>query len=131
MEAPGKHDAWHEWGIQAKSVDEINVEDTGLWYMTNPAMGIRLTEDFTREELRTMSKDGFARERLGWWSPSVKQKVEHAIPADLWDACGSLEPKPEGKIAYGVKFSPDGSEVCICGAVIPAEGTARISMIRR
>lgn len=131
MEAPGKHDAWHEWGIQAKSVEEINVEDTGLWYMTNPAMGIRLTEDFTREELRTMSKDGFARERLGWWSPIVKQKVEHAIPAEIWDACGSLDPKPEGKTAYGVKFSPDGSEVCICGAVIPAQGTARISMIRR
>ena len=37
--------------------------------------------------------------------------------------------KPEGKTAYGVKFSPDGGEVALCGAVIPKEGAARISLI--
>lgn len=52
-----------------------------------------------------------------------------AIPAEIWDACRSEELKPEGKTAYGVKFSPDGSMVYLCGAVIPKEGTARISLI--
>ena len=37
--------------------------------------------------------------------------------------------KPDGKTAFGVKFSPDGSAVCLCGAVIPETGPARISMI--
>ena len=37
--------------------------------------------------------------------------------------------KPEGKTAYGVKFSPDGAEVALCGAVIPEDGVARISLI--
>lgn len=131
LEAPGRHDAWHEWSVQAKKVEEINAEDTGLWYMTNPAMGIHLTEDFTREELRTQSVDGFARERLGWWSPVLAQNVEHAISKTDWEACMSAAKKPEGKQAYGVKFSADGSEVCLCGAVIPKEGPARISMIER
>lgn len=54
-----------------------------------------------------------------------------AIPEDIWDACASDELKPEGKTAYGVKFSADGSEVCLCGAVIPKEGPARISLIER
>ena len=47
----------------------------------------------------------------------------------MWDACKSSEQKPEGKTAYGVKFSPDGSSVCLCGAVIPEVGAARISLI--
>ena len=125
----GRHDAWHEWSVEAKSVDEIKLDDTNLWYMTNPALGIRLTEEFTQEEFTSMSPDGFARERLGWWAPTVSTSEDYAIPADVWDACKSSEPKPEGKTAYGVKFSPDGSTVCLCGAVIPKEGKARVSVI--
>ena len=43
----------------------------------------------------------------------------------------SHEKKPEGKTAYGVKFTFAGSEVVLCGAVIPAAGPARISLIQR
>ena len=128
---PGQHDAWHEWSPAAKSLDEINLQDTTIWYMCNPSLGIRLTEEFTGEELRSMSPDGFARERLGWWAPERQEAVEHAITPELWDACSSTELKPEGKTAFGVKFSADGSEVCLCGAVIPEEGPARISLIER
>jgi hypothetical protein len=39
--------------------------------------------------------------------------------------------KPEGKTAYGVKFTADGSEVCLCGAVIAPNGYARIELIDR
>ena len=128
---PGRHDCWHEWSVAADRVDQIKVDDTGLWYMCNPALGIRLDEDFTAEELRTMSPDGFARERLGWWSPVLEHKEDYAIPVDIWDACKSDEPKPEGKTAYGVKFTPDGAEVSLCGAVLPKDGAARISLIER
>ena len=125
----GKHDCWHEWSVEAESVEKINVTDTSLWYMTNPALGIRLTEDFTSEEMRTMSADGFARERLGWWSPVITHEIEYAIPQEIWDACSSEDPKPEGKTAYGIKFSQDGAMVSLCGAVIPKVGPARISLI--
>lgn len=128
---PAKGDSWHEWGVQAKGIEEITAEDTGLWYMTNPALGIRLSEDHITNELRTMSRDGFARERLGWWSPVLMRAADYAIDKALWESCRSSEKKPEGKTAYGVKFSPDGAEVCLCGAVIPAEGPARISEIER
>lgn len=128
---PGKHDAWHEWSVEGKTVEDINVADVDLWYSTNPALGIRLSEDFTAEECRTMSADGFARERLGWWSPILAEKTDYAIPKAAWGACVSDEKKPEGKTAYGVKFTADGSEVCLCGAVIPKDGKARISLIKR
>lgn len=128
---PGKHDAWHEWSVAADSIADIKTDDTGLWYMANPALGLRLSEDFTGEELRSMSKDGFARERLGWWSPVLEHKEDTAIPVAAWDACKSAETKPEGKTAYGVKFTADGAEVCLCGAVIPPDGAARVSLIQR
>lgn len=128
---PGRRDAWHEWSVAAESIAEIKTEDVSLWYMTNPALGIRLTEEFTVEEQRTMSADGFARERLGWWAPELTRKEDYAIPADVWDACSSPELKPEGKTAYGVKFSADGSVVSLCGAVLPAEGPARVSLIEQ
>lgn len=130
IENSGDHDAWHEWSAEGENIDSINIEDKALWYETNPALGYRLTEEFTEEEKRTMSKDGFARERLGWWSPLLTEKNEKAINEEAWTACKSTNKKPEGKTAYGVKFSPDGAEVILCGAVISENG-ARISQIER
>ena len=131
LNQPGAHDAWHEWSVAAESSAEIKIDDPALWYMCNPAMGIRLSEEFTGEELRSMAADGFARERLGWWSPVLAEADSTALDAKAWEACKSLAMKPTGKTAYGVKFSPDGSEVCLAGAVIPAEGPARVSLIER
>ena len=78
-----------------------------------------------------MSADGFARERLGWWTPILTHATDYAIKQDLWDRAASDELKPEGKTAFGVKFSADGAEVVLCGAVIPKEGKARITLLDR
>lgn len=119
--------AWFEF-----SVDEIgDVHDQNRWAETNPALGRRILLSTIEGEVDQMDADTFARERLGWWSPIAENKIDYAIPAEAWDACASDELKPEGKTAYGVKFSPDGSEVCLCGAVLPKDGQARISFIDR
>lgn len=119
---------WLEWGI--KDLKEITSDNAlDLAYETNPAMGYRIAEKTIQNELEQMSIDGFARERLGYWAPILEHTVDMAIDAKKWDACRSDDPKPEGKTAYGVKFSADGSYVCLCGAVIPTEGKARISFI--
>ena len=128
-EDPGEHDSWHEWGVTSDSLDSLNIDDTGLWYMANPALGINLTEAFTAQERRTLTPDGFARERLGWWSPVLEHELDYAIPAAAWDACKSTETRPDGKIAFGVRFTYDGANVALCGAVCPQEGPARVSLI--
>ena len=125
---------WLEWSVESKNIVEtLKDENTAiqLAYETNPAMGYRIAESTIANEYETMSPDGFARERLGWWSPVVERQTEYAIKTSVWDACKSADPKPEGKTAYGVKFSADGAEVCLCGAVIPKAGKARISLIER
>ena len=120
-----KSTAWFEF-----SVPEIgDVRDVNRWAETNPALGRRILLSTIESECDQMAPDMFARERLGWWTPIIEHKIEYAIPADVWDACRSEEPKPEGKTAYGVKFSADGSTVSLCGAVIPKDGPARISLI--
>ena len=131
LKEPGKHDAWHEWSVAAENINGIKVEDRTLWYNTNPALGLRLTEDFTEEELRSMSSDGFARERLGWWAPVYENKTDYALSAEDWDACKSSELKPDGKKAYGGKFTLDGAEVGLCGAVVDSDGIVRVSLIER
>lgn len=118
--------AWFEF-----SVEEIgDVTDRTRWAETNPALGFRILESTIEAELEQMAADTFARERLGWWTPIVEHKIDYAIDSDLWEACKSSDPKPEGKTAYGVKFSADGSMVALAGAVIPANGAARISLIQ-
>ena len=120
-----KSTAWFEY-----SVPEIgDVTNRDRWAETNPALGRRILTTTIEGELEQMPPDTFARERLGWWTPIVKHEIEYAIKQDVWDACRSEELKPEGKTAYGIKFSADGATVALCGAVIPADGPARISLI--
>jgi len=122
-----KTTAWIEF-----SVPEIgDVKDRSRWAETNPALGRRILESTIEGECEQMPEDTFARERLGWWSPIVEHKFDYAISKDAWNACGSTDPKPEGKTAYGVKFSADASEVVLCGAVCASDGSARVSMIER
>lgn len=131
LDKAGAFDSWHEWSAEGKSIEEININDKKIWYLTNPALGIHLSEDFTANEMTTMSPDGFARERLGWWTPETNEKINYAIDSAKWELCSSNKLKPEGKTAYGIKFSADGSEVCLCGAVISQNGDIRISEIDR
>lgn len=117
--------AWFEF-----SVSEIgDVTDRTRWAATNPALGRRILLSTIEGECEQLPPDTFARERLGWWTPVASNRDAFAINAAAWDACRSPDPKPEGKTAYGVKFSADGSLVCLCGAVRPAEGPARVSLI--
>lgn len=121
---PRKGDCIHEW-----STKEIgNIQDKKRWYQMNPSLGYQLLESSLEKDASTMSEDTFAREHLGF-IPDVINQIDFAIDQKKWDACKSEEPKPEGKTAYGVKFSADGSYVCLCGAVIPQKGKARISLI--
>lgn len=119
--------AWFEFSVE--TIGDVN--DKERWAATNPALGRRILLSTIEGECEQMDADTFARERLGWWTPVQTERQDLALDGKAWRKCKSSELKPEGKTAYGVKFSPDGSEVCLCGAVIPASGTARISLIER
>lgn len=121
-----KSTSWFEF-----SVSEIgDVHDKSRWAATNPALGRRILVSTIEGECEQLAPDMFARERLGWWSPVVEHNEDYAISKESWEKCVSEELHPEGKTAYGVKFSSDGAYVSLCGAVIPKTGKARISLIK-
>ena len=125
LDGEAKKAAWFEF-----SVDKIgDVKDPARWAATNPALGRRIQLSTIEGEAEQLDPDTFARERLGWWSPEATQQLDLAIDPAAWAACASEEQKPEGKTAYGIKFAPDGSAVCLCGAVLPKDGAARVSLI--
>ena len=96
--------SWHEWSVSEMPSEKTSTEElVKLAYETNPAMGIRITEKFTRTEAATSSPDGFARERLGWWSShrtgrSVFEQTE-------WEKCRIEDPPEDGVYAVGVRFA--------------------------
>ena len=100
---------WLEWSVETDNLkDFIQTQEQAieLAYQTNPAMGYRIAEKTVLNEFETMTLEGYARERLGWWTPIVSKKIDYAISEDAWNACKSTDLKPEGRTAYGVKFSP-------------------------
>jgi len=117
--------SWFEFSVEAIG----DITDTSRWEATNPALGRRIMPQTVAGECEQLDPDTFARERLGWWSPISAQKLEYALDKDAWFKCKSDVAKPEGRTAYGVKFSPDGSIVSLCGAVVGSDGKARISLI--
>lgn len=122
-----KSTAWSEFSVK----DIGDVTDRERWAATNPAMGRRIRETTVAAECEQMAPDSFARERLGWWAPIVEKREDSAIDPKAWKKCASDELKPDGRTAYGIKFSADGMEVSLCGAVCPVNGKARVSLIER
>ena len=121
--------AWHEWSVEDIPPRDVTIDElVELSKTTNPAMGYRLTEEFTRKEAIQMSLDGFARERLGWWSDTTGTQ---AITEELWNST-FIDPKDaprDGLKTFGVKFSVDGAYVSLAGCRTPTGGTPHVELI--
>lgn len=109
---------WMEWAAESlPSRDATKAQLLEMAYEDNPMLGHRMTEQAVLNEIDSMSVDGFAHERLGWWSPD-DGGYEHVVTASEWESCKTDSPVMDGKVAYGVKFAPDGTHVALCAAVM-------------
>ena len=116
--------AWMEW-----AVSEIgDVSDRARWYETNPSLGTLIEETAIEGEL-SMSPEDFARERLGWWTPSRTSQA--AIPHDLWSKTqiSSIGTKYRKKTALAVKFTADGSSYALAGAKMNSVGDVAFELV--
>lgn len=122
--------AWAEWAVDdVPDMEGDRSQILELAYMTNPAMGYRIRESVMLDVINTAtSPEGFAREYLGWWSK--KELVKFVIPASTFESLAVDEPVQGGKVAYGVKFAVDGSEVSLCAARVN-DGSGYVEQIRR
>ena len=122
--------AWIEWAVDdVPDMEGDRSRILELAYMTNPAMGYRIRESVMLDVINTAtSPEGFAREYLGWWSK--KALVKFAIPASKFEGLAVDSPPTVGRVAYGVRFSADGSEVSLAAARLH-DGVVYVEQIRR
>lgn len=125
-EDPGKA-WWMEWAVDSvPSEDATKQQLMALAYMTNPALGVRITEGAVENEIDSMSRDGFARERLGWWDMN-SNGVEHVIDAEPWALCETDDPPTDGLMCAGVKFGSDRTTLSAC--IRPKDGAPYIEWV--
>lgn len=114
---------WIEWG--ATSVGDKN--DKARWYECNPSLGTLLSLRAVKIEASQMLPEAFARERLGWWSP-VDGRAAPALDAEKWREAQRDGAQTEGKTAFGVKFSPNGSTVAVSWARAERGGDSYVEL---
>jgi len=109
---------WRDWGLPGDldGLAAVNLDDETLWRIPNPSLdGGRLTVEFVRRERRSMSDEGFARERLGiWprWTGGDDPQWQVIREADWLDA-KNPQSQIVGRPAYGVYVPPDRSYAAI------------------
>lgn len=113
---------WHEWSADADS--KIDLDDRALWAECNPGLGAgRLQLAIIEAERKTLSDEGFKRERLGMWPANAGAR--RAIDPATWAATIAAPPE-DGIRSFGVAFSADGKRQALAGAVKTGKGpTAR------
>jgi hypothetical protein len=108
---------WRDWGIEGDldHLDQVDLDDRRLWAASNPALGMRLTEETILRERRSMGDAGFARERLCMW-PQMSRGGLVLDPA-VWAGMADAESRRSGGVAIGVDLSPlrDYGAVCVYG----------------
>jgi hypothetical protein len=126
-----------EWSVDADSPDLVEKDVASspeAWAASNPAFGIRITEDYLKAEIRELGARTFAVERLGvgdW--PPVDGTADHIIQIEAWDALAD-DPSADGArmldpvfLAFAV--TPDRSKSAISAVGRREDGHAQVETI--
>ncbi|MFE1926525.1 terminase [Streptomyces asoensis] len=84
---------------------------------SNPAVGYRLTLAKVANERATLSKEGYARERLGEGEyPSDEADTWQVIAEEVWRALAAFNADPDGAVAFALDTTPERSHTAIVAA---------------
>lgn len=122
-----KRTAWTEWSV-GTSREVPDTSDRAAWVRTNPSIGTLIDMDTVEAEYESEDSVQFAHQRLGWFRERVT--ADKLFAQEEWDDL-EVDDAPEtwGKLAYGVRFTPDGSYVALAVCVLDGE-TAHVEFIR-
>jgi Phage Terminase len=105
------------------------LDDPGSWARANPALGIRISEEFVEREIEALGPDEFARERLGVWSED--DKSHGVISAQAWAACLDRRSGPGDRLSFSLDVSPDREWSSIAVASESKRGGVHVELIDR
>jgi len=117
--------AYSEWC----AAHEDSVDDRTAWARANPALGIRITEEFISRELEALGPEDFARERLGIWSDL--DAGGGVIDPEKWAACLDPESRPSGPTSFALDVSPDRASSSIGTVTKSNHGAVHVELVDR
>ena len=115
-----KRTAWTEWSI-GSSLELPDIGDRAVWERTNPSLGVLISWDTVEAEFESEDAEQFAHQRLGWFA--TKAETDRLVSEEAWrDATRDDPPEAYDKLAYGVRFTPDGRLVTLATAAVHEDG---------
>jgi len=103
--------AWFEWAAPFDHPDELDSEaavSAAVWRQANPALGIRITEEYVANEQRSLDARSFAVERLGvgdWPDPDLV--VDRPFTVEAWDELRDDKSVLEPPVMVAFDVSPE------------------------
>jgi len=113
--------AYFEWSADPRA----DPDDREAWAQANPALGIRISEQFIERERDAMPDIEFKRERMGIWDDASTQAV---IPLDVWESLIDRTSQPLDPVTFAVDIAPDRSASSIGVAGRRADGSWHVEV---
>lgn len=130
-----------DWGTPPPTLEEINaagsveaaiealVQDVDRWYAANPALGVRISEDFVRQELAMLGPLGFAVERLGLVIPPEVAENRSGVDLEAFDGLVDHAEMTVGAVV-AVAVDEHGARGSLVAAQV-VDGLARIEVVEQ
>ncbi len=120
--------ALYEWSPP----EQYDPADPDVWYETNPALGIRISEEFLRSQYEAFAEAGavgkFCTEHLGAW-PDDGGANWGVISAEDWAAAADPDAELGRRPAFCLEMSPDRAWSAICAAWWRPDGLRQVEVI--
>jgi hypothetical protein len=101
--------------IEFSADPAADVTDRAQWARANPSYPHRTPAKAIQRLLKHLGSASFRREALGIWDAT--SRATPAVDPERFKALGVTERPAITQVAYGVKFSPDGSRMALSGAI--------------
>ena len=134
-EAGEERMAHFDWGASLDLTDPGDVKrsatDRDLWYACNPALGLRIEEDFVADEAKPSGLgDRFAVERLGVWLPKAAAGAS-VLDVDVWRGLCDGSSRRQGAVAFAVDVTPSRDFASIAAYGLRSDGLGHLEVIDR
>lgn len=128
--------AWWEFGAHGfEHPSDIPVEvagDPAVWLEANPAMRVRIAEEYIRAEQGALAARTFAVERLGVGDrPRTDGAQDHVVSEQDWDALVDVESRRDGAVCFCFDVSPDRRTASVGVAAFRADGLRHVEIVKR
>jgi hypothetical protein len=121
---------WSAEGDDPGNVPGSVRDDPAAWAQANPGLGIRISHEYVRDEMRTLGPRSFAVERLGIGSwPDPEASKQQKIDVAEWTALEDSSSRRSGPVCFVYDVSPDGGSAAVAVAGHREDGLEHVEIV--